>query len=868
VIVAQYHPSSTSTPPPLLPSLIAPLRRALPFVLLPALLVAGARSLGPVPALGGLLDPAHGAWALARSAELPRSANSIIEELQQSVEVRYDRRGVPHIFAANEEDAYRALGYVVARDRLFQLWVQTMAAAGRLTELAGSRALPLDREMRRLGLTWSAEQKLAAFDTTARSVQLISAYAEGVNAYIERLPRDERPLEFRLLGIDDIPPWDPLNSILLLNRMGWTLAYLTPELDRARAAARVGAAAAASLFPENSPIQEPIQPSGAKSARYDFTHLAPPGAPDTTLAPVLVAALEDFLPGSSGFASTSDEERRDFASNNWAVSPRRTAAGHALLAGDPHLELTLPSIWYEAHLVVPGSLDVYGVTIPGAPGIVIGFNRDVAWSFTNTSADVLDFYTEKVDDEAHPTKYQVDNEWRPLEQRIERYRGRDGEVLATDTLYFTHRGPMRRERGRWLSMRWTVLERSNEAAAFSVAARAHDADEFQREMGRYFWSPAQNMIAMDRRGTISIRSTGHFPIRPGGGSGFAVRDGSLSTNDWRGYLPPEFYPQSRDPAQGFLASANQQPIDPKASPYWLGGEYDPWRAVRINQLLRADSAMTVDKFRAMQTDPGSARADYFVPFFLSAANAVAARGGGSVDVTKLREAANLLEQWDRKYTKENRRAVLFEAAYRELVDRTWDELASEAVRLDARGGGSSTRARAITPSSPILAELLSDSASIWWDDQSTPERIETRDDILAASLVTALDSTKARYGSPAGNGWAWSRIRHANVWHTLRLKSMSALELPVQGGPSTLSPSSGSGVFGASWRMIVEAAPNEFHAWGTYPGGQSGNPASSRYRDRMRSWLAGELQPLATPSWIPNLADSETSSRLTLRPEK
>ena len=829
------------------------IRRALlAFVAFLALLYVGARRIGPAPALGPLLDPARGAWALARTSELPGDESAGVPGLGSTVEVRYDRRGVPHVFATTEADAYRALGYVVARDRLFQLWLQTMAASGRLTELAGARALPADREMRRLAIPWSAERKIAMIDSTPQTALLVRAYADGVNAYIAHMSRAELPLEFRLLGMTSVPKWEPVNSVLLFNRMGWTLAYIAPELSRALAASRVGSAAAASLFPENSPIQEPIQPNGRKAPRFDFETLAPPGAPDTTGAPALLAALDAFLPASGRAIRASEEDVRAFASNNWAVAPRRVASGHALLAGDPHLDLTLPSIWYEAHLVVPGALDVYGVTIPGAPGIVIGFNRDLAWTFTNTSADVLDFYTERVDDERSPTKYLVDSTWLPLERRIETYRGQRGETVALDTMYFTHRGPMRHERGRWISMRWTVLDRSNEPEAFQQAAKARDVDEFQRAMGRNFWSPAQNMLVADRHGSIAIRSTGRFPVRTGGGSGFSIRDGASSANDWRGYLPPEFAPQGRDPDQGYLASANQQPIDPRVAPYWLGGEYDPWRALRINQLLRADSQMTVEKMRVFQTDPGSARADYFVPYFLNAAHDAAARHAAGVDVAKLADASRLLGEWDRRYTRDSKRAVLFEAAFRELIDRTWDELAAGTGRV-------------VTPSSPVLAQLLADSSSVWWDDRRTPRR-ESRDDILAASLVAAFDATRSRFGDPAKNGWTWSRSRRANIWHLLRLGSLSALNVPVQSGPATLSPLAANGSFGSSWRMVVDAGPNELTAWGTYPGGQSGNPASSRYKNHLRRWAAGELEPLLMPRWIPDMPDTAIASRLSLRP--
>jgi len=838
------------SPSPALPP-VGAVRLALAALVLAGALWIGARPVAPAPALGPLLDPAHGMWALAREGAIEGNRTARIPGLAASTRVVYDDRAVPHIFATSLEDAYRALGYVVARDRLTQLQVQTLAASGRLTELAGARALELDREMRRLGLPRAAEQGWAALPDSSASARLITAYAAGVNAYVDAIPDGALPIELRLTGLRPMR-WEPVNTMHLLGRMGWTLAYITPEGDRARAASRVGRAAAEALFPVAQPMVEPIQPNGQRAPRVDRPTLPPPGPPETGSAPV-TALLEQMGPerlaallglGDPSTGSGQAEERAHFASNNWAVAPQRTAAGHALLAGDPHLELTLPSIWYEAHIVVPGQLDVHGVTIPGAPGIVIGFNRDVAWTFTNTGADVLDFYAEQVDDVDQPTKYMLDGAWKPLEQRIERYRGKQGEVVATDTLYFTHRGPMRREGDRWLSMRWTVLEPSDVIGAFLGAARSRTVDEFQQAMARSYGAPAQNMLAADRAGNIAIRSTGCFPIRPDDGSGLAIRDGRSSAADWRGCLPVERWPQSRNPAQGFVASANQQPIDPRATTDYWGGDYDPWRALRINQLLRSDSAVTPETMQRWQTDPGSERAAIFAPHFV--------RAGERAADSSAREGARLLAEWDLRYTMDNRRAVLFEAAMQELARRTWDELATDGGR------------RVATPATVMLAVLLQDSSSVWWDDRQTAE-VERRDDILAASLASALTATRREHGDPASDGWRWDRVRHANIRHLLQLPQFSALEIPVQGGPGTLNPSSGRGTHGASWRMVVELGP-EVRAWATYPGGQSGHPASDRYLDRLPLWREGRLAELWSPRSADAMDPARVSATLTLEP--
>jgi penicillin amidase len=826
-------------------------RHAVALVVLAAACWVGARRIGPAPALGPFLDPAHGVWSMSRSASMPASADARIPGLSAAVKVVYDDRAVPHIFATTEADAYRALGYVVARDRLFQMYLQTLAAAGRLTEIAGPRALPLDREMRGLGLTAVARQLADGARGGPEFTAAAAAYADGVNAFIESMPASALPIEFRLTGTRP-ERWDVVSSYLLLGRMGWTLAYGDAEGDRYAAASRVGMAAASALFPNVAPIQEPIQPNGTGAPRFETRPLPPPGAPEPA-ANLLAAARDAFLPSGAHQRAADAGEATVFASNNWAVSPRRSANGHALLAGDPHLDLTLPSIWYEAHLVVPGTLDVYGVTIPGAPFIVIGFNRDVAWTMTNTGTDVLDFFTEQVDDTLHPARHLVDGSWRTVTPRVETYRDGSGSVVASDTMYSTYRGPLKRIGGRWISMRWTVLEGGTEPAALLGVQRATSVSELQARIGRDYTAPAQNFLAADRGGHIALRSTGRFPIRAGNGAGDTIRDGGTAGNDWRGNVPLAAYPQSFDPPQGFVASANQQPIDPSTSAYWWGGSFDPWRALRINQILRADSSVTVDEMRAFQTDPASARADLFVARILAAGRNVLRRRGAGTDSAKLARATALLAEWDRRYTKENRRAVLFEETMLDVVAGTWDELLA--------GNGSRAR-RVATPPSAVLLQLMSDSASVWWDDRRTPER-ETRDDVLAQALVTALDRVVAKRGDPGSDEWRWDHARFANVNHLLRLPALSALNVPVQGGPGTLAPSSGTGTHGPSWRMVVDLGPR-IQAWTTYPGGQSGNPLSTRYRDRMDMWSRGELEAARFPRTADELTAGQTMSTLTL----
>ncbi len=862
-----------------------PYRRVVGAVCLAGAIVAGTVPLGPLPALGSLLDPIHGIWAVARGAELPRSARGRIPGLRARVDVRYDSRGVPHIFAGSEDDAYRALGFVVARDRLFQIEVQVRAGAGTLSELIGAPGLPADRQMRHMGLPAAARLAYARLDTTLTASHVLRAYADGVNAWIAQMGAADLPIEYRLLNRRPTR-WAPVDAYYLLNRMSLTLASSDVELARLYAAASVGDTVARVLMPLHSPLQQPMVPTATP-----LPHFLPgryPPLPPLGRAGSPMDTLPDEVTAIAAAGPT-------LGSNGWAVSPKRTRSGFALLAGDPHLDLTLPSIWYEVHLVVPGQLDVAGVTIPGAPAVIIGFTRDLAWTFTNTGADVLDLYAETVDDSVHPRRYRLDGTWRPLAVRVEQYLGPSGAVLATDTVLATHRGPLHHVARQWVSMRWTALDPGGALPALLRAAHAHSTAEWLQAMASYD-VPAQNMLVADHTGSIAVRSTGVFPLRPGDGRGDTIRDGSTSTSDWRGVVPIDRYPTAVDPAQGFLASANQEPVDPSAPgpsrDVYLGADWPPpWRAMHLNALLQANAAVTTDDMRRWQTDPSSPRADFFLPYFLAAAHRADSLGRTS---PTLDDAARVLAQWDGRYTRVNTSAVLFEAAMRDLARRISRHLAPVSG------------ARGVPVSSTVLAELLHDSSSGWWSEFAAREKstaasaggrsaespvlrtsasrrarpgvaasapsalaegIEERDAILAASLAAAYDSTRQRYGAPNGGQWRWDEVRHANIYHLLRIPAFSRLDLPIRGGPETLNPSSGQGTQGASWRMVVQLGP-QVRAWAVYPGGQSGNPVSSRYADRLPLWLAGTLDPVRFPHAAADLAGPDVCAVLTLEPRR
>ncbi|HET7042661.1 MAG TPA: penicillin acylase family protein, partial [Gemmatimonadales bacterium] len=689
------------------------------------ILVLSGHPLGPLPPIGRFLDPATGIWSVAHQAAPLQDATLHLPSLTAPVEVAVDHRGVPQIFAASDRDAWRALGWLHARDRLFQLDLQTRATEGTLTEWVGPAALSLDRDMRTLGLARLADSLWQALPDTSLTRAALTAYAEGVNARIASLGARDLPFEYHLISTRP-RPWRPEYSLYLAERMTYTLTWQETDLQREALATMVGDRAAAALLPAVAPLQEPVVPD-PRGLRPLVVDLPPPGprrvAPPPRVGAIADAAINDLQAGS----------------NNWAIAPARSADHHALLAGDPHLDLTLPSVWYEAHLVSADGLDIYGATLPGAPAVLIGLTPGVAWSFTNSEADFVDHYREAVNDSVHPTAHLVDGAWRPVAERVERYLGRRGETLAVDTLYRTARGPLRRYAGGWRSLRWTGLEARDPIGAFVRLQRARSVGDFLVALA-VLEAPSQNGVAADTAGHIAELTAGRYPRRPNNDGG-TIFDGTSSASDWRGDLPP--LRAVLDPPRGTLFSANEQGVDPRVDPAYRGnGWAAPWRAMRIARLSAAAGQVTPDLMRRWQTDPISERALWWTPAI------VAATAGES----SLAAPRALLAGWQDGYRPSSRAAALFEVTMEQVAQLTWDEVA--------------VKGRVVAwPSATVLAALRDRPDDIWWDRRDTPAR-ERRDDILREALARAWDRLVRAPGfGPDTTRWRWDRHQTAQVPH-------------------------------------------------------------------------------------------------------
>ncbi len=780
--------------------------------------------LGPAPPLGGLLNPNGGVWTLADEATYPVHQELALRGLNGTVTVLRDTYGVPHIFASTDHDLFFALGYVHAQDRLWQMDIQYRLAAGRLSEVVGSSRLESDAFMRTIGLERTSAAYLATLPPTDPGLRALTAYSDGVNAWIDQAPASALPLEFRLLGYAP-ERWTPLRSFTEGALLAYGLSADFSDIQMGLLVDKLGAAAVDELFPVNATYPVPIVPS-TRGGGY----VVNPEAAEDVLAKA--ALIEPFLGGL----------REGIGSNNWVVAANRSATGRPLLAGDPHLQFQLPAIWYEAQLT-GGDYDVYGVTLPGVPAVLIGFNRYIAWSETNTGADVTDFYREFTSP-AHPGAYLFKGQWLPFTVVNETIAVK-GEAPRVVPVKISVHGPLVTERGEDLAMRWTGnLSVSSIDAALGFM-KAQNWTEF-RDALRQWHNPAQNFAFASWGGsaaasTIAIRSNGDIPVR----NNTLGRVPLNGTGDfeWTGFLPFDQEPEAVNPSQGFLSSTNQVPAVPPAYTHYLGWLWDPgYRSRRINGLLRgtiaANGTVSFQDMEAFQNDVLDTAAKAFVPYLLNATQGSCAAPTAG-DFCNARQE---LATWDYRMTTDSVAATVWhEFIYWYLNDTFGDEwAAANATDL-------------FVPFPDVLENLTRNAPSSHWFDNVRTPAVERRDDILQRALVDAVATLDYLHG-PLGHTWAWGNV-HSRVFpHLAGLAPLSRGPYASPGDEVTLNRGGGSSATtgnvvsatGPSWRMVVDVGRPEASV-AVFPGGESGNPVSPHYDDQLALWLVGRYKDIEFP---------------------
>jgi penicillin G amidase len=820
-----------------------------------AVLVLCAAGFGKVPALGRVLDPGHGAWTSAAGGQLPASQALRLRGIAGGAIVTFDRHGIASIYAASESDAMVALGYIHASFRLAQMDLERRLAEGTLAQLAGPSAVASDEFELRLGLLRTARREWAEMPKNGLAARILEDYAIGVNDYLAQVRETKDwPALFSLAGVYPAD-WTPVDSLAVQSDLTQELDYTTTPLDYALLARSLGLARTMRWFPV-LPVnkQDPYDPgpyhargiapvtttmTTAAVVRRTAPHLGtvagrpavPSGAVARAAATLLSAA--DALPAGQihGYPD----------SNAWAANGPKVLGGGSMLAGDPHLPQTLPSIWFEVAMSAPG-YDVSGVSVPGLPGVLLGRNRHIAWSLTDTQNQATLFYVEKTS-RSRPGQYFWRGEWRPM--RHVRYtiyvRGGAPRKL---TVNLTVHGPVMTQAGQTVSVDWMGNVPSPDVAVLQQIGTARDFRQFRAALASWR-APAQNFVYADNRGNIGVISAGYYPI---------VRHGTpwlpmpgTGADDVAGVIPYAAVPMSYDPPGHVIVTANQRPVT-AAYPYYIGTTadfFDPsYRASREYAFLTRRADLTMSGFAALQNSQIDELASRVVPKMERLLR------GASLTPME-RQAETLLRGWNYSMDQDSAAAAIWWTLWSDYLYATfepWWRSARVPVRLDRSG-------LAVSSSQFSLVQVLerwtlTDPANPAFSPPGEPPG--TSGSVLHSALAAAVAQLHAKLGGGPAS-WSWGRLHSRQFRSLTRAPGLGFGPEAAGGDPWTVDAADGLPVAtaGPSWRMIVRwpgaGRRRAAVAWGIYPGGQSENPASPWYENLIPDWWKGGYLPMPSP---------------------
>jgi penicillin amidase len=799
--------------------------RPIPFLVYAAitilLIVLLNKKWSSIPPLGKFLSPQQGFWQNAESMNTGFNADLKFPNLKGKVNVYFDERLVPHVFADNNQDLYFVQGYLHAKFRLFQMDLQTMYAAGRLSEIFGNNPaiIKVDRETRRSGMVYGAENALKEFEADPVSKATCDAYTAGVNAYIENLTESQLPIEYKLL---DWKPekWSNLKIALFLKQMSRTLAGEVDDLELTSEKSFIPFSECNVLYPQVPDSLMPIVPAG--------TAFDPPG-----IVPAKPASADSLYFGKRDTVTFTEVIKQDpnNGSNNWAVAGTRTKSGAPILCNDPHLDLTFPSIWYEMQLNSP-DVNVYGATFPGSPNVIIGFNDQIAWGVTNAQRDVKDFYEIKFKDDTKQ-KYWFNNQWLATQLHIDTIKVRDAKDIY-DTIAFTMFGPVMFDKSfpdtlakdKAVACRWAAHDPSNEGLTFYKLNRAKNYDDYLDAI-QFFTCPGQNFVFASKTGDIAIWQQAKFPAR-WYGQGMMIMPGEDSSYLWQGYIPMHENPHALNPAQGFLVSANQRPVD-SAYPYFIPGNYINARAISLNHHLQNMQQVTVDDMKKLQNDYFNATAEDATKLLFKYIK----ENDLDVDAKKY---LSIIRNWDLNASPASKGQTVYQLWWDSLAFEVWTD---ELTRVQPV---------VVVPNQQTLLEaLLKDSAFKYVDNINTPQKETLYDDVTVAFQKASVQLSKEEKAGTLD----WAKHKSSRIYHLLRSNLMPfSREIPAGGNGDIINATTKT--HGPSWRMVVQLSETT-EAYGVYPGGQSGNPGSKFYDDFVDTWVKGQYYSL----WI--MKRNETS---------
>jgi penicillin amidase len=656
-----------------------------------------------------------------------------IPGLQDKVTVLMDKWGTPNIYAQNEHDLFMTQGFIHAQNRMWQMELNRAQGNGRLSSILGKKVIDYDINLRIFGLRRVAEKTWKELDKDTRNI--LFAYAEGVNAYLE-LHKNNLPIEFNILHIKPAH-WTPIDTLAFGNLMGYILSgNLTQEYLRANMVAKIGPDLTEQLFPPRAAGTPLIIPNEAENYKN-----------------LMKNKVSGVGKRSTNFCDDWTVDTDDgIGSNDWTVHGSRTKNGKPMLANDMHLGLGLPSWWYQNGLH-GGRFDCVGFSFTGVPGIIVGHNQSIAWGVTNLNPDTQDLYMEKLDDVKHPTKYQYKGQWFKLDVIHEVLNVKGGEKVPFN-IYFTKHGPIlptimgHDVSATPLAMKSAIEDGNGLFAAAIQVNLASNWQQFRKAVS--IWdNPGENFVYADVNGNIGYQCTGKVPIRRKNHNGLLPVPGWRGEYEWTGFIPFEDMPDTFNPSQGFAATANNQ-IIADDYPFMLTLDWYPgFRAKRICDMLAASNKLTINDMKNIQSQVYSIPADTLCPYILAT----------KPDDEQEKIALQKIREWDHYVKAGSVGAGIYEVWLINMIKNTISDELGDQLTTDYLSGNYQRHAsQTIT----LIMNLLKDKNHVFWDNIKTPQK-ENREDIVKKSFKDTLTF----YGKNVGkdiNQWSWGRV------HTLTFK--------------------------------------------------------------------------------------------------
>ncbi|MGW7422319.1 penicillin acylase family protein [Streptomyces sp. NPDC054813] len=884
--------------------------------------------------VGGIAYGAY--WSISTvRASFPQTKGSLtLKGLSGPVTVKRDNYGIPQIYASSDADLFMAQGYVQAQDRFYEMDVRRHMTSGRLSEMFGKSQVKDDEFLRTLGWDRVAKEE---YDTklSDSTKKYLQAYSKGVNAYLAGKDGKGISLEYAALGfVNDYKPeqWTPVDSVSWLKAMAWDLrGNMKDEIDRALMTSRLGPQQIKDLYPEypysrNKPIVQEGQYDGLTKAFEQSGSTSGSGTSTGTSGSSTSSATGSALTSQlAGLYNVLDDvptavgvNGQGIGSNSWVVAGKYTISGKPLLANDPHLSASLPSVWYQMglHCTTVSSkcqYDVTGYTFAGMPGVIIGHNADIAWGMTNSGVDVTDLYLEKLSGDG----YLYDGKTKPFTTREETIKvaggtskkivvrqtadgmpllsDRDDELVQVGKKASVDTAAPDRGDGYGVALKWTALEPGTTMDAVFALDKASDWSSF-RDAAAQFDVPSQNLIYADTKNHIGYTLPGRIPTRSSADDGSIPAPGWDSKYAWTGYIKQDELPYEYDPERGYIVTANQAVVDKDKYPYTLTTDWGyGTRSQRITDLIESKikdgGKISTDDMRQMQLDNSSEIAKLLVPKLLKI----------NLDDKDVREAQKLLEGWDYTQDADSAAAAYFNSVWRNILKLAfgnklpkelrvkgqclWVEKADSTGPVDEDSKVRECGERDADQAQPdggdrwfeVVRTLMDKPNSDWWKTPAsgTRPKADNMNELFARAMIDARWELTAKLGKDIDT-WSWGRLHRLFLKNqTLGTEGPAIVQYVLNRGPWKLSGGeatvnatgwNAAGGYGVVWvpsmRMVVNLDDLDKSKWINLTGA-SGHAFSAHYTDQTGKWADGELLPW---SFSDKAVDKSTGDTLVLKP--